>query len=150
MKMQKETFETAVKAAHSVNELCMLLDRSKPSVYTYAYRFGVSLKQRWVSGIRKADGYYHYDNPKNHRKIAENKLGRSLLSTEMVHHIDFDKLHNEWDNFDILSKGEHQKAHSSLEMLARDFYKLGFIEYDREQHTYKKTKKGELLALPIP
>lgn len=47
-----------------------------------------------------------------HRLIAERKLGRYLLPTEVVHHIDEDPTNNHPDNLQVFaSQAEHVKHH---------------------------------------
>jgi len=60
------------------------------------------------------DGYYWYSNKKIHRVIMEHKLGRKLLPTEIVHHINFDKLDNRIENLQLVSRSEHNKIHKFL------------------------------------
>lgn len=60
------------------------------------------------------DGYYVIDGRKVHRIIMEKYLGRKLLSTEIVHHINQDKLDNRLENLQIVSRSEHNKIHKSL------------------------------------
>ena len=47
-----------------------------------------------------------------HRVLAENKIGRSLLSNEHVHHIDENKQNNAPDNLEVLTVSEHAKRHA--------------------------------------
>jgi len=136
--ISKEEFENAVNTASSVANLCKILSKSKPSVYTYASRFCIPLKGVFANSnpIRK-DGYYCYSSPKNHRRIVETSLGRKLSKNEGVHHIDGNKLNNELSNLVVLNWDIHQKAHSSLEKCAFELVKKGFIEFDYETKTYK-------------
>ena len=48
-----------------------------------------------------------------HRLIAEEIIGRKILPSEEVHHIDFNHSNNLPDNLIILSKAEHSKIHSA-------------------------------------
>lgn len=74
---------------------------------------------RWNGGrkVRK-DGYVliwassHYEL--EHRMIMENALGRKLLPTEVVHHIDENPGNNELSNLQLLpSQAAHMKIHSA-------------------------------------
>lgn len=48
-----------------------------------------------------------------HRYIIQQLLGRPLLSSEQVHHIDGDRLNNSLDNLVLLTNSDHQKLHYS-------------------------------------
>jgi len=50
---------------------------------------------------------------KEHRYVMEQHLGRKLLHSEEVHHIDHDKLNNAIDNLQIMSASEHATLHWS-------------------------------------
>ncbi len=60
------------------------------------------------------DGYYEISRKKVHRLIMEEHLGRKLLPTEIVHHINFDKLDNRLENLQIVTRSEHNKIHKFL------------------------------------
>lgn len=60
------------------------------------------------------DGYYWFSNKKIHRHIMEQHIGRKLLPTEIVHHINGDKLDNRIENLQIVSRSEHNKIHGFL------------------------------------
>jgi hypothetical protein len=47
-----------------------------------------------------------------HRVVMERLLGRKLLSTEHVHHINGDKLDNRPENLTVLSEAEHHRHHA--------------------------------------
>lgn len=49
-----------------------------------------------------------------HRVVMENKLGRTLLDGEDVHHKDENKFNNDPDNLEVLSKSDHSKKHSHV------------------------------------
>ena len=46
-----------------------------------------------------------------HRYVMEQKLGRKLLRTEIVHHIDGNKLNNNPDNLELMTLVEHTRMH---------------------------------------
>lgn len=48
-----------------------------------------------------------------HRKVMENKLGRKLLSTETVHHLNGVKTDNYPKNLVILTHQEHERVHQN-------------------------------------
>jgi hypothetical protein len=49
-----------------------------------------------------------------HRKVAADALGRPLLSTEEVHHIDGNKQNNAPANLLVVPRGKHQKLHADV------------------------------------
>ena len=140
MHVTKEEFIEATKKATSVNDLCKILGRSKPSVYTYAHRLDVKLKGIYTSGIRKQDGYYHYGNPNNHRFIMEKHLGYKLKRSEAVHHIDGDKSNNDLTNLIVMNWSDHQKSHKSLELIALELFKQGLVDFNSDTGLYNLKK----------
>lgn len=46
-----------------------------------------------------------------YRLVVEKSLGRYLLSTEIVHHIDNDHTNNNIDNLQVMTQSEHIKVH---------------------------------------
>jgi len=52
---------------------------------------------------------------KLHRYMMEQFLGRKLLSSEIVHHINNNKLDNRIENLQIMTKSEHNILHRSME-----------------------------------
>lgn len=71
-------------------------------------------------------GYILVYNPENsrgsdlyvleHRLVMEKKLGRKLTESEVVHHIDGDKLNNDPDNLSVMSLSEHSSHHVKLQL----------------------------------
>jgi trehalose/maltose hydrolase-like predicted phosphorylase len=51
---------------------------------------------------------------KLHRYLMEIKLGRKLLSSEIVHHIDFNKFNNDINNLLLTNKSEHNRIHRNF------------------------------------
>lgn len=50
-----------------------------------------------------------------HRQVMEKKIGRKLLSTEIVHHKDENKLNNDPDNLELFSSHKEHAIHHLLE-----------------------------------
>lgn len=46
-----------------------------------------------------------------HRLVAQAKIGRRLLSSEQVHHLDGDKQNNDPGNLEVVSIQQHRAAH---------------------------------------
>jgi len=68
----------------------------------------------------------------------ERVLGRRLRSSEIVHHIDFDKLNNEPSNLYLFeSRSEHRKAHCSFESIVPALVERGIIEFDCSEGVYR-------------
>ena len=55
------------------------------------------------------NGYVLY-----HRVVMENHLGRLLLDSEEVHHIDENTHNNDIGNLQLMKSGEHQRHHGLL------------------------------------
>jgi hypothetical protein len=54
-----------------------------------------------------------------HRRVVEKRLGRSLRSDEIVHHIDGNKLNNSDENLLVTSRAKHQKDEHKQSLEAR-------------------------------
>jgi hypothetical protein len=86
-------------------------------------------------------GYYEFykDGKKHwvHKLNVEKSIGRKLLNTEKVHHIDGDKLNNNIENLYLCSDNRtHGLVHSSLESVAFELYKKGSIGFDKSTGSY--------------
>lgn len=73
-----------------------------------------------------------------HRLIIEKQLGRLLLRTELIHHIDCDKANNSIDNLCLNNtQTEHHLTHGSLNKCVKALLGLGVLIFDKESKTYK-------------
>lgn len=57
---------------------------------------------------------------KLHRYLMEVKLGRELLASEIVHHKDHNKLNNDINNLEIVTRSKHNTIHNFLKTENRD------------------------------
>src|SRR5579863_246863 len=48
---------------------------------------------------------------REHRVVMERKLGRPLLESEIVHHIDGDRLNNDPSNLELTNQQDHSRSH---------------------------------------
>jgi len=71
----------------------------------------------WIKKSKTAlstDGYRISKGIKIHRTLMEKHISRKLLPTEIVHHINKNKLDNDIKNLKIVSRSEHNKIHKFL------------------------------------
>lgn len=64
-----------------------------------------------------------------HRVLMEEKIGRPLAKSEVVHHIDGDKQNNDINNLALLTSGQHVTINHVITKLNRD----------DEEHNFAKT-----------
>lgn len=57
---------------------------------------------------------YNHGFVLEHRLVAEQKYGRKLTSSDIVHHIDGNKTNNNPENIVVLTRSEHAKLHNGL------------------------------------
>lgn len=89
------------------------IKRAKNTIHCSKKCAGLEKKEKTMT----TDGYWQISIGKGkhikiHRWLMEQKIGRKLLSTEIVHHINFNKLDNRIKNLMILTRSEHNNIHS--------------------------------------
>src|SRR3990167_7721480 len=69
----------------------------------------------WKGGRFILQGYIHNSvngvEIEEHRRVMEEYLGRKLKSSEIVHHINHNKIDNRIENLMIVTRSEHVRIH---------------------------------------
>lgn len=65
--------------------------------------------------IEYQNGYNKKGNVKQHRRIMEEHLGRSLKRNEVVHHKNGNRSDNRLENLEVMTAGEHSSLHRKKE-----------------------------------
>lgn len=112
---------------------------TKEVVFRKRKSLGLMGKSKRVRTEKQTGYKYHIDYDKkiySHRLNMEKEIGRKLLKTEIVHHIDCDKTNDDISNLLICSASEHKLLHLQLEHISRELYRQGLITFDFESRQY--------------
>lgn len=138
-KIDIQKLKELVSAQTDINEICNVLGETYYVIRRAMTANGIKYPKKPLKP--REDGYWNYNTDKNHRKIVERFIGRKLLRTEQVHHIDGNKQNNDISNLCLLSScGEHSRLHKQLESVALELLKEGIICFDYDQKLYKIKK----------
>lgn len=100
----------------------------------------------WKGGrIIKGGGYYGIWNPEHeradkqgyvyeHTLVYEQNTGKLPQKGEVLHHIDLDKLNNDFSNLFLCDHKEHIACHRSIETLIKPLLQLGIIYFDNGEY----------------
>lgn len=103
---------------------------------------------RWKGGrsVEKRSGYVRIYAPERarygkyiyeHTLKAEDKIGRRLLKTENVHHVDGDKTNNDITNLVIVTDSHHRRLHHQLESFGMELVRRGDIIFNGIEYVWK-------------
>ena len=101
---------------------------NKRTIYKEGWRvkasyYGYVVKRIW-------NDIYKGEWVTQHRYNMEKYLGRKLLKTEIVHHIDMDKTNNNINNLWLCTHSTHTKAHGSMNTAVAELIKKGLVEFN--------------------
>lgn len=91
-----------------------MLNRSENAINKKIKKMGLNIewkyeyvdKQGYLVNCEDRNNKYHI-----HRKVMEEKLGRKLEPTEIVHHVDGNKLNNDPNNLELTDRKSHINKH---------------------------------------
>jgi len=124
----------------SVAEIAQRLGRTGAGVRIRAVKLGVSVRR--PTGWVESDGYIMRSRDgrreRQHRRVMERTLGRSLDPAERVHHINLVKTDNASANLHVCrGDAEHLRAHRSLDRLVPALLEREIIKFDRAAGVYR-------------
>lgn len=93
----------------------------------------------WSDELKKTVRAHHYAWFKNTGHWPNTKIG------EQVHHIDGNKLNNEFSNLALVLVAEHSAIHKQYEQVACELIKLGLVEFNQHNKTLDISKLWKLL-----
>ena len=120
---EKKTVISMIKSGHSSREISEKVGYSDTSIRRFAKRNGLKITNKFHVGfVTTHNGYKMVRKPnhpncdskgyvREHRLVAEQKIGRYLNADEIVHHIDHDKFNNDPENLEVMTLAEHTRLH---------------------------------------
>ena len=170
----RHMYENGMTQAEIANNLHV----SQKVVWRFMNRHGIKARKAakrnqlrennasWKGGQHIRQGYRMIYMPEHHKSntagyvrehdlIAEDKLGRPLRwygpadeKSEVVHHIDGDKLNNSPDNLLVVSPKEHRQIHNAVCKEMMDAALLSRIDVlEKENKTLRERCNGKGTAL---
>lgn len=117
---KSRAYARAYYHAHSKEIKIKQRERNRLYNKTEKYKIGRRLRQRKYRQMYGQPRYKTiYLNGKNvlyHRWLMEQHLGRKLLKTEIIHHLDHDRLNNDLSNLAIMTNAEHSLHHHPIRL----------------------------------
>jgi len=134
-KISKKHTGKKLTPEHRAKVMPQLYKRWKDVSYPLGSIVGEKNNKRFYKRIKiSSTGDRRKDWKYLHRYLVEKNIGRTLLRSEEVHHINFNTRDNDITNLLVVNRKDHLKLHSQLELVMKELMSRGIVGFDGKQY----------------
>jgi hypothetical protein len=136
------------KAPHTAKRNSSQVGKNHPSWRGGQYVDANGYRMVNVRSGRRKSGWGNYK--KEHILVVERNIGRKILKSELVHHVDGVKLNNHISNLFLTDSSGHRNAHVSLQDIGYELVRSKLVKFSKKTGKYSvaDVKLRELLGHP--